>query len=275
VTGAEPQLFITHFDAAELAAAGRFPVPPLAPLAADALIRAGLASTVARPGRAVARRLGPVGRALVTLQHLHRFVRRVHRSNAVWIAAVNGPCLGGGLEVALGCDVRLAADSPDVVLGFPEVLAGILPGSGGTQQLPRILGTGRAMEFLLEGTQLGAAQAARLGLVRAVVPADELVDAALEIGHRLASRSPAAVAAVKRAVYHGASRPLGRGLLVEASGLLSSGTSTASRRLADRFEVDLDRLGRSPFVVDNARWMAGDPDAAPKVAADVAPEAAR
>jgi enoyl-CoA hydratase/carnithine racemase len=259
LTGEPADLFITHFDAVELAAAGRFPVPALPMVAGDLLVGAGLASTLTPLGRAVARRCGPVGRALVTLQHLHRFVRGAHRSSAVWIAAIDGPCLGGGLEVALACDLRLAADVPRVVLGSPEVLTGILPGGGATQHLPRIIGTARTVELVLEGTQLSAAEAARLGLVRAAVPPDDLLDTAIALGSRLANRAPAAVAAAKRAVHLGATHGLGRGLRIEAGGLVAAGTSRESRRLADVFEAELARLGRSPFLAEPERWSAGDP----------------
>src|SRR5688500_20191572 len=94
------------------------------------------------------------------------------------IAAVNGFALGGGLELALACDIRIAADNAQ--LGLTEVNLAIIPGGGGTQRLPRVVGRGKALEMILTGTRIPAAEALRIGLVERVVPAGEALAAATE-----------------------------------------------------------------------------------------------
>lgn len=96
------------------------------------------------------------------------------------VAAIHGPCLGGGLELALACHVRVASSSPKTVLGLPEVQLGLLPGSGGTQRLPKLVGVQKALDMILTGKQLRAAQAKKLGLVDEVVPESILLDAAVK-----------------------------------------------------------------------------------------------
>jgi len=96
------------------------------------------------------------------------------------VAAIHGPCLGGGLELAMACHVRVASSSPKTVLGLPEVQLGLLPGSGGTQRLPKLVGVQKALDMILTGKQLRAAQAKKLGLVDEVVPESILLDAAVK-----------------------------------------------------------------------------------------------
>jgi enoyl-CoA hydratase/3-hydroxyacyl-CoA dehydrogenase len=120
------------------------------------------------------------------------------RSRIVTIAAVNGVALGGGCELAMGADLRIAARSAS--FGQPEIRLGIIPGFGGTQRLPRLVGAGRALELTLTGEPLGALEAWELGLVNAVVEDHELLDAALGWARRLAAAPPLAVAEIKRLV---------------------------------------------------------------------------
>ncbi|MFI7585916.1 enoyl-CoA hydratase/isomerase family protein [Spongisporangium articulatum] len=249
--------FITHFDVAELTELAETRAPRLGPRMAHLAAWAGLILTATGAGRAVAARSGPVGRSLVTLSRLHRIIRDMHASSVVWIAAINGPCLGGGLEMALNCDIRIASDSPDVRFGQPEILGGILPGAGGTQNLTRMLGTARAVHLLLDGGQLSAEEALAAGLVSSVVPDDELAAVAEGLAHRMAARPPAAVAAIKRAVYVGAARTAQRGRIVEAGGLISAGKTRLTARLARRLLDDLERTGRPPFLADPQLWESG------------------
>lgn len=131
------------------------------------------------------------------------------------IAAVNGFCLGGGMELALACDIRLA--SANAKFGQPEVNLGIIPGGGGTQRLPRIIGLGRALRLILTGDMITADDALRLGLVEEVVPPEVLLDRAVAIGEQIASRSPVAVAAAKEATRAAMSLPLEEGLRLETA----------------------------------------------------------
>ena len=114
------------------------------------------------------------------------------------IAAVNGYALGGGLELALACNIRICSENAQ--FGAPEVKLGIIPGDGGTQRLPHLVGLGRAMEMILTGNFIDAGEAYRIGLVNKVVPYEELMDAATELARTIASRPPLAVRYAKEAV---------------------------------------------------------------------------
>lgn len=129
------------------------------------------------------------------------------------VAAINGACLAGGLELALACDLRLAARH--ATFGLPEVRRGILPGAGGTQRLPRTIPLGIALELLLTGDPIEAEAAFRVGLVNGVVPADQLIDAALAVAHRIARNAPLAVRAARAAARRGLALSLDDGLQLE------------------------------------------------------------
>jgi enoyl-CoA hydratase/carnithine racemase len=129
------------------------------------------------------------------------------------VAAINGFALGGGLELAMACDLRVASSSAKV--GQPEIRLGIIPGWGGTQRLPRLVGRGRALEILLTGEPIDAERARELGLVNLVVEPDQLRTASLELAGRLAEQAPLSVAAIKRAVSGGLDQPLAAGLALE------------------------------------------------------------
>jgi enoyl-CoA hydratase len=134
---------------------------------------------------------------------------------AVSIAAVNGWALGGGCELALACDLRIAAEH--AVFGLPETSLGIIPGAGGTQRLPRVVGLGRAKEMILTGARWDAAKALEAGLVSRVVPATELLDAAREAAGRVLALGPLAVRLAKQALNASAQMPLAAGLSFEST----------------------------------------------------------
>jgi enoyl-CoA hydratase len=129
------------------------------------------------------------------------------------IAAVNGFALGGGLELALACHIRLA--STDARLGLPEVTLGIIPGYGGTQRLPRLIGLGAALELITTGRMVEAEEARALGLVNRVVPPGELLGAAKELASKISANGPIAVRLALEAALRGASAPLEEGLACE------------------------------------------------------------
>jgi enoyl-CoA hydratase len=129
------------------------------------------------------------------------------------IAAVRGYALGGGLELALICDMIVAGD--DARFGQPEISLGVMPGAGGTQRLTRAIGKARAMELILTGRQIDAAEAAAIGLVTRVVPADRTLDAALELAARVAAMPPLAVLAATASVRAADEMPLGAGVALE------------------------------------------------------------
>ena len=129
------------------------------------------------------------------------------------IAAINGLALGGGCEIALGCDLRWAADTAE--FGCPEVTRGIIPAAGGTQRLARLIGPARATALVLTGRRVGAAEAHRLGLVDAVVPAAELSRAVAETARTIAANAPLAVRAARQAIRYGQTHPFEDGLKLE------------------------------------------------------------
>ena len=131
------------------------------------------------------------------------------------IAAINGFCLGGGCELAMGCDIRIASDKAK--LGQPEVNLGILPGAGGSQRLPRLVGMGTAYKMLFSGEMVRADEALRIGLVDEVVPADQLTDRAHALAATIASKSPVALQLIKEAVRAAVRMPLDEGLRLETT----------------------------------------------------------
>ena len=143
------------------------------------------------------------------------------------IAAIRGYAFGGGLEMALACDIRIASD--DAQLGLTEVNLAIIPGGGGTQRLPRLLGRGKALEMILTGARIKADEALRLGLVERVVPAAELRKAALDFARTIADKAPIALRYAKEAVVKGLELPLADGLRLE--GDLSALLRTTEDRL--------------------------------------------
>ena len=132
----------------------------------------------------------------------------------VTVAAINGNAMGGGFEFCLGCDLRIAEEGP-FTLGLPEVNIGILPGAGGTQRLPRLIGTARALELILLGRVVSPREAGALGMVHEVTPPGEAVARALAIAERIAHQPARAVAHCKRLVRNATATPLAEGLAVE------------------------------------------------------------
>jgi len=138
---------------------------------------------------------------------------RIARFPAPVIGAINGLALGGGLELALACDLRVCGDSAK--LGAPEVSYGLMPTYGGTQRLPRLVGPSKARELIFTGAMIPAAEALRIGLVNRVVPAGQELRAARDLAHTIAKKAPKAIAAAKRAIARGLDVPLDAGLEIE------------------------------------------------------------
>jgi enoyl-CoA hydratase len=144
------------------------------------------------------------------------------------IAAIRGYAFGGGLELALACDIRIAGE--DAQLGLTEINLAIIPGGGGTQRLPRLVGRGKALEMILTGARLPAAEALGIGLVERVVPATEVLPTALDLARTLAAKAPVALRYAKEAVVKGLELPLADGLRLEGD------LSTLLRTTEDRVE---------------------------------------
>jgi enoyl-CoA hydratase len=178
VTGIGEKAFVAGADIGELAA--QSPVEGM---------------TYARAGQAVLDRLEALGKPS--------------------LAAINGYALGGGLELAMACSLRLASDTAR--LGQPETALGIIPGYGGTQRLSRLVGKGRALELILTGEPIDAAEAYRIGLVNRVVPAPQLLPAAEALARTILSRGPVAIRYALQAIHQGLQMSQAGGLELEAA----------------------------------------------------------
>jgi enoyl-CoA hydratase/carnithine racemase len=144
---------------------------------------------------------------MVMCRRAHQVLDRFAAEAPVFVAAIAGHALGGGYEIALACDIRVAAEGR-YRIGLPEVTLGLLPGTGGTQRLPRLIGRGRALELMTTGRTVTPAEAERLGMVDRLIPADEFEQAVAELAGSLAAGAPLAVAAITRVVNDGLDRSL-------------------------------------------------------------------
>lgn len=160
--------------------------------------------------------MGTIGleRAPQVVREGHRLFGRIASLRPPVIACVNGLALGGGFELALACDLRVASDAAK--FGAPEVGYGLMPAYGATQRLPRLIGTAKAAEMIFTGSLVNAADALRIGIVNKVVPAGQELRAARDLAHTIGQRAPRAVQAAKRALYEGRELPLASGLELEA-----------------------------------------------------------
>ncbi len=140
--------------------------------------------------------------------HCNETLDKMARSPQVFIAVLEGTCVGGGLEMALGCDMRFAADDPAVKIGLPEVTLGVLPGTAGTQRLARAVGPATALDLCVTGRLLTPQEAQQIGLVQKVYPRGEARQMALEYAHKLAEGASYAVKNIKLSIMNGIEMPL-------------------------------------------------------------------
>ena len=152
---------------------------------------------------------------------------KIQRLNKPVIAAINGVCLGGGCELAMACHLRISGDRAR--FGQPEVTLGIIPGWGGTQRLPRLIGKAKAVEWILTGDLFTAQEALRLGLVNQVVPQDQVLKVAKDLARKIASKGGVAIAQALRAIEEGTDRPLEEGLAKEAEAFGTVASTEDSR----------------------------------------------
>jgi enoyl-CoA hydratase len=254
LTGSAADRFITHFDISEMLEgserAGRsFPEP-----VTRTAVR-GVQAAQRVPGGERAVEALPFG-GLVAMRRFAATVLRIERSSSVYIAAINGPCGGGGMELALWLDLRLAADR-GVVLGLPELLIGLTTSVGG-RRLAQVMGPARALELVLEGRLMGPHEAVEAGLVHHVVSREELLDVARERARRYARRHPDTVAAQKRILFEHSLRPADQCLRLEAAANLAAITSDPTRRALRTFlEAQEREGGESAFLVDHEAWAEG------------------
>jgi len=149
---------------------------------------------------------------------MHEVLRKIELTPKVFIAAINGHCLGGGMEIALSCDLRFSATGK-LGLGQPEITLGILPGNGGTQRLPRLIGKSRALDLMITGRTVSPEEALAIGLVDRVFPAEELAAKTREYAEGLTKSATAAVGLIKLTATRGMEVPLDSGLAYEREAL--------------------------------------------------------
>ncbi len=167
--------------------------------------------------------------------------RRIEKSRFPVIAAVNGYALGGGFELALACDIRLASEN--AVFGFPETGLGIIPGYGGTQRLPRIIGVSAAKKMLYTAEKIRADEAFLLGIVDGMVPLDDLMEEAFKLAGMIAKQAPIAVAKLKKSIDKGLYTDLDEALLVETE-LFSECFATKDQKNAMAAFAAKEKFGR-------------------------------
>jgi enoyl-CoA hydratase/carnithine racemase len=158
---------------------------------------------------------------------------KIENAHKPVIAAINGFCLGGGLELAMACHIRICGDR--VRLGQPEINLGIIPGWGGTQRLPRLISKGKAIEVILSGDQITAQEAKALGLVNLVVPGDAVLRQAKGLASKLASKSAVAMAAALKAISTGQGLPVVEGLTKERDQFVTLSGSEDTREGVSAF----------------------------------------
>jgi enoyl-CoA hydratase/carnithine racemase len=155
--------------------------------------------------------VGPHERNMAMIETSHRTLSSIARIPKIFIAELNGHALGGGLEIPLACDLRFAGDG-EYRLGTPEATLGLLPGNGGTQRLPRLIGKSRALELMITGRTVTPREAHELGIVDRLFPADEVREKTLEYARTLAAGATKAIGNIKLAVHDGIDDGLERGL---------------------------------------------------------------
>lgn len=256
ITGNPDDLYITHYDVGEILRSVQRAGIAAPPWLTGVILR--LVGAVRRVPvlRELAERT-PMA-AVFELYRIHDLFLEMNRSDKVFIAAINGPATGGGCEISLACDVRLMADT-DIAIGLPEMTIDFNPGAGGTQRLPRLVGVGRALQMMLEGRTLSPREALDHGLIGAVVPPDQVKEAAIRMGERLARRSPQAIRSLKRAVYEGSSLPLAQGLAVERKWFMVASATDSSQEKMAAMTRQVEAEGSSPWATaeDLVPWQDG------------------
>lgn len=230
--------FVTHFNVPDLLRGSRS--APAAVTFRQARAVTAAAGLVGH-SRALDRLLSRTpARDLLMSARVYRSLRRMNRIDKVLVAAINGMALGMGCIFALACDIRLMADGYPI--GLVESGIAILAGAGGTQRIVRMVGSSRGLELLLSGRWMPAAEAADIGLVHAVVPAERLRTEALALAERMSARPPALVREVKRMAYDAATRPFAAALRMEAASMAVTVASAEAERAMDAYVSDLAQL---------------------------------
>lgn len=242
-TGTHPGRFVSHAEVRWLQEGGAA-VPSVGVRGTSALAH------VARGINRVGGMRSALGRTplwpAVQLERVHQTFLKMNRSGVVFIAALNGSALGLGAEFGWANDLRVMSEG-HYFIGQPEVLLGIMPGGGGTQRLPRLVGNHKALIAILSGQPFTPRQALEIGAVDDVVAPERVLDRALELAESLGSRPKASRAAIKRAVYFGGSADLEAGLHIERSEFLATALSKIGQELMLDYMANTEASGELPL----------------------------
>jgi len=256
LTGGVPHRYITHFDISAILATAKRGGPPLPHGALVSALEA-LDQLSAVPGAERALERSPVS-GLLNITRFNEVVLRIMRSPAVYIAAIGGPCGGGGLEMSVCFDVRLAADDESTGFMLPELLIGLTTTVGG-QRLAQLIGPARALEMVLEGRMYSAQEALQMGLVNRVISADQLLEEAKELAARYARRNRDTIAAQKRIfnenITLSPAESLRREGALSASAILSGPVPLALQKWV---EIQGAGDGDSVFLTHPEPWTRGE-----------------
>lgn len=243
-TSTHPDRFLSHSDVTWLQQGG-VGFPP---------INTRFAGIVTRMARLInripiVRTLAAMTRlkTLLQLDSFHATFLKMNRSGTIFVAALNGSALAVGAEFAWACDVRIMADG-DFVIGLSEVLLALTPGGGGSQRLPRLIGTQRSLAAILEGKPFTPAEALAVGAVDEVVPQDKVLERAIERAEYLSRRPKKSLGAIKRSIYFGSSLPLEEGLQLEHAEFLVRDQSKEAQRLMLNYIAATEATGELPLM---------------------------
>ncbi|MFL6090269.1 MAG: enoyl-CoA hydratase/isomerase family protein [Aeromicrobium sp.] len=242
-TGTHPGRFVSHAEVRWLQEGGA-KVPSVGVRGASALAH------VARGANRAGGLKGAFGKTplwpAVQLERVHQTFLKMNRSGVIFVAAMNGSALGLGAEFCWANDLRVMADG-DYFIGQPEILLGIMPGGGGSQRLPRLVGNHKALMAILSGRPFSVAEALEIGAVDEVVPPTDVLDRAIERAEHFGSRPKSSRAAVKRAVYFGGSATLAEGLHIERSEFLATALSRIGQELMLDYMANTEAGGELPL----------------------------
>jgi enoyl-CoA hydratase len=242
-TGSHPHRFISHADLRWLQEDGAV-IPPVGRSVTSVVARIAHQFGRNKLTRWVASKTPLMG--AVQLDQVHETLLRMTTSSTIFVAALNGSALGMGAELSWACDLRLMADG-DYFIGHLEVLLGFPPGAGGTQRMPRLIGSHRALVAILEGRPFSANEALAVGAIDEIVPADQLISRSVERAKYLAARPTEAIAAIKRAVNVGGSLSLAQGLHLERAEFLASLPQRQAQEIMLRYLHDTAEAGELPL----------------------------
>lgn len=243
-TGTHPDRFLSHSDVTWLQQGG-VGFPPI-----NTRI-AGIVSRMARLINKVPIVRTLAGRTrlktLLQLDSFHATFLKMNASGTIFVAALNGSALAVGAEFAWACDLRIMADG-DFVIGLSEVLLALTPGGGGSQRLPRLIGTQQSLVTILEGKPLTPAEALALGAIDEVVPQDKVLARAIERAEYLSLRSKQSIGAIKRSIYFGSSLSLEEGLQLEHAEFLVRDQSKEAQERMLAYIAATEATGELPLL---------------------------